>query len=115
MQQQRQPCLAGIDAHRATGAFLLAVVDAKAAHAVGVFDDAHGRHHTFSIADEFSAFGNLHVAQSRREQRDGGATGQRRQWQRPQPASPWQQRQIAEVDSQQRCLCTEQREPHRAE
>ncbi len=62
VQQKRQPRLAGIDSHRAARSFLLAVVDAKAAHALGIFYDAHGGHDAFLIAHESAAFGNLHVA-----------------------------------------------------
>ena len=67
VQQQRKPCLPGVDTKRGAAPLLLAVVDAQARNAVCVHDHAHGGHDALPVADDAAALRDVDERQRRRQ------------------------------------------------
>jgi hypothetical protein len=106
MQRQRQPGLSRVDVTSAATAFLFAIIDAEARHPRCVFDDAHGGHRPFLVADEPPALRHVDEAKRRSEQSESSYRESWHERLRSQPRGARQQRQIAEPQRQQRELRT---------
>jgi hypothetical protein len=113
VQQQRQLRQPPLDQAAGAAAFLRAVVDAQARHALGVGHHADRGHHAVAVAQHLAARGHVDEAQVRAPQRRGAGGHREQRVARAPPARGRLQQQVADHHQGQADRRADRRnEPH---